>query len=549
MMSKAIEYQLKLSEAARRFVQENPNFLFSREDHTWFSFKGRYWEEAKAQFESITEKIWEEAELLHNCHLKTLRQLCQKAALNKVGMNQKAEMLLNTPTGVVDLNCFLQQDGQSEGEKVQSHEHYQENYLTMMTGASYLPGARLPKMFLAFLDNLCNHDQEMVEYLLSFMAYCLTGKNLYHYLYLLYGLGRNGKSVFLAFMEILLGSYFCKIPSATLSYRNPDDRALREIYRKRGKRMAVLDELPEKYRMNIPLVKQLTGGDSLNVPNRAALHEAFHADFKVIINTNHLPEVGSTQNVGIWERLKVLVTRPPIKPEDRVEDFHLILAEEKDEVLTYILDNYLCKAMNGALKATPPRMGLALEYKKFQENPVDYFIDKTITISNHPLSRAQWIPSRYLYGEYAQFMLNVMKFFIAHLSLAGENECNKLLVPKKGEPTFSSILGRLGGFKKENGGREYWINLYFNSERVWSDNGKKTAPDWLEEEKQQYREMYYGGFTKKRRFEESLTPYTGLKAIAQGKPETHFEEPHPVEDVQFDFNDLAMIQCFLKPSK
>ncbi|WP_010259913.1 DNA primase family protein [Treponema primitia] len=548
-MSKAIETQLKLKKGVERFIQENPQFFYLKETSTWFSFNGKIWEEANTLFESITEEIWEETELLYDVHLKNFRKLCQKKCINLTGLNKEAEMLLNTPNGVIDLTKFIQgESALAKEKKVEPHEKYQRNYLSMMTNASYIHGSDTPDNFLTFLNDLCNHDSEMVEYLLCLMAYCLTGRNNYQYLYILFGLGRNGKTAFLSLIEILLGTYFCKIHSVTLSSRTPDDKALREIYRNRFKRVAVLDELSEKYRMNIALVKQLTGGDSLNTPNNKAFYETFHTGFKLIINTNHLPEVGSTQNIGIWERLKVLVTRPPIKKEDRIEDFHLIIAEEKDKILTYLLDYYLDKALNGGLKVIPQRMALAMDFKKFQENPVEYFIDKTIIFARQPLTKNQYIKSRYLYGEFVQFHFNIMNYFIKHLSLDAENDSNKLLVKKPSETAFSLFLSKAGGFKKEISGREYWTNLYFCSERIWSENGEKIAPDWLEEKKQFARDKYSNTFNTMRQAEEALSPYVQAKAIGDMPlaPVRHFEDPEPIADVKLINNDDLFLMMILR---
>jgi hypothetical protein len=263
----------------------------------------------------------------------------------------------------------------------------------------------------------------------------------------------------------------------------------------------------------------------------------------MVINTNFLPNVGTTQNVGIWERLKVIGTRPPIKPEDRVDEFQFTLAEEKDEVLTYILNNYLKKALTDGLKKVPKRMAMAMEYKRFQENPVEYFFDKVLTVANQPLTKPLWIKSRALYGEYTQFHLNVMKFFNKMLALSESDESNKLLVQKTSETAFSLLIGKLGGFKKEYSGHEYWNNLILYSERIWSENGEKVAPEWLEEMKKSAISNYEQLFTIKRRTDELLTPMVQTKALIDmaGNPVDHFEENEPIENVTFDIRPLLYL--------
>ncbi|MDR1390310.1 MAG: hypothetical protein LBJ31_10100 [Treponema sp.] len=392
------------------------------------------------------------------------------------------------------------------------------------------------------LNQLCCGDLEMVNYILMIMAYCLTGRNYYHYFYLLFGLGRNGKSVFLEFMEDFLGSYFGKIPTVKFS-TSATEKVEKEVYYNRSKRLVVIDETPDKFKPNTTVLKTLTGGDSFTAPT-ASNHHVYHPEFKLIINTNHLPNIGSDQNIGMWERQKILITRPPLPKEERIKGFAKILLTEKDAILVYLLENYLQKALSGGLDESPHRMKLAYEYKRFQESPVEYFMDKTLQVSNIPLPKNLWIRSRALYGEYTQFHLNVMKYFQNNIGFFNTNESNKLLVQKSTETAFSLKIDKLGGFKKEYNGREYWTNLYFHSERVWSENGMKVAPGGIEKAQEKLKMVNEELFAAKRQQQELLTPLTQTQAISGmlNNPVDHFEDPEPAATVVFDWNTYLLMK-------
>jgi P4 family phage/plasmid primase-like protien len=532
-----LDYQLAVSESAKRFIKENPDFVYSK-DKVWYHYDRRCWVESDDLFDAITLKIWEEDELLYNVHLQNLRNLCRMRCAVNGEMNKDAEMLLNTENGILDLQQFLDRtEGTSHAEVVEPHDKYKDRLITMKAGANYKQGARLPEKMLEFLYQLCCGDLEMVNFILMLMAYCLTGRNNYPYFYLLFGLGRNGKSVFLAFMEAFLGSYFGKIPAEKFSART-DAKTEIEVYRNRAKRLVVIDETPDKFKPNTTVLKALTGGDSFTAPFAANRH-VYHPEFKLMINTNHLPNIGSDQNVGMWERQKILITRPPLPKEERIKEFEKILLREKDEILTCLLENYLQKALSDGLDETPRRMKLAYEYKRFQENPVEYFMDKTLQVSNIPLSKTMWLGSRSLYGDYTQFHLNEMKYFEKHIGFFDKNESNKLLVPKSTETAFSLKIGKFGGFKKEYNGREYWTNLYFHPERVWSENGMKVAPKGIEEAQEQLRVMNEDLFAARRQQQELMTPLIQAQAMVdmQNNPVDHFEDPEPAADVKVN-NDI-----------
>jgi P4 family phage/plasmid primase-like protien len=520
-----------------RFIDKNPDFVFSLQDKLWYRYDGKNWVESGAQFESITLNIWEEDKLFFNVHLQNLRKLCRERCAITGGMNKEAEMLLNTEEGVLDLQQFIDTEA-SAVKSVQPHDRFKDNLITMKAGANYKPGARLPVQFLEFLNQLCYGDAEMANYMMTFMAYCFTGRYIYHYFYLLFGLGRNGKSMFLSFMEEFLGSYFGKIPAEKFSAR-ATEKAEKEVYRNRTKRLVVIDETPDKFKPNTTVVKKLSGGDSFISPSAESGH-IYHPHFKLAINTNHLPDIGSDQNVGMWERQKVLITRPPVPKADRIKDFHQILLREKDEVLTYLLENYLQKVFSGGLDKTTPRMELAYDFKRFQQDPVEYFVEKTIRVSNIPLTKGQWIQSSVLFGGYTQFHLNIMSYFQKKLGFFQENESNKLLVHKSTQTAFSLKLEKLGGYKEEYTGREFWKNIFFHSERVWSENGMKATPKELEEFQEQLQATNEYLYSARRQIQELFSPVIQTKTMwdQSNHPVDHFEDPDSDGNLSSNSGDI-----------
>lgn len=116
----------------------------------------------------------------------------------------------------------------------------------------------------------------------------------------------NGKSKIIELFEFALGDYCCKFPITLLTQkRAASNAATSELARAKGKRFACLQEPSEDEKLNIGLMKELTGGDKIMA--RALFKEPieFKPQFKMILTCNHLPHVPSDDG-GTWRRIRVV---------------------------------------------------------------------------------------------------------------------------------------------------------------------------------------------------------------------------------------------------
>jgi len=116
----------------------------------------------------------------------------------------------------------------------------------------------------------------------------------------------NGKSKIIELFEFALGDYCCKFPITLLTQkRAASNAATSELARAKGKRFACLQEPSEDEKLNIGLMKELTGGDKIMA--RALFKEPieFKPQFKMILTCNHLPNVPSDDG-GTWRRIRVV---------------------------------------------------------------------------------------------------------------------------------------------------------------------------------------------------------------------------------------------------
>ena len=120
------------------------------------------------------------------------------------------------------------------------------------------------------------------------------------------GVGANGKSAIIDLFEQSFGDYCCKLPITLLTQkRAASGSATSEIARTKGKRFACLQEPSEDEKLNVGLMKELTGGDKIQARLLFGQPFEFKPQFKMVLTCNSLPNVPSNDN-GTWRRLRVL---------------------------------------------------------------------------------------------------------------------------------------------------------------------------------------------------------------------------------------------------
>jgi P4 family phage/plasmid primase-like protien len=116
----------------------------------------------------------------------------------------------------------------------------------------------------------------------------------------------NGKSVCVDLFEQSFGDYCCKLPITLLTQkRAASNAATSELARTKGKRFACLQEPSEDEKLNVGLMKELTGGDKIMARQLYKDPIEFKPQFKMVLTCNQLPNVPANDN-GTWRRLRVI---------------------------------------------------------------------------------------------------------------------------------------------------------------------------------------------------------------------------------------------------
>jgi putative DNA primase/helicase len=240
-------------------------------------------------------------------------------------------MLLNCNGEVVDL----------ENGKVLPYSS--SLHLTKCLPWPYLKGAPR-KRWLQFLAEVLP-DDETVNYVQRLIAYYLTGSTVEQILVFCYGLGANGKTIFIRVLLALLGEYAIQSPM-TMLLETQNERHSTELADLRGIRLTACTETPAGQAWNEPLVKQLTGSDKIRARKLYQDHEEFEPTHKIIVVGNYRPRVKGS-DLGIWRRLKLIPFERTFAEGKR--DPHLLekLLAEMPGILAWAIEGCLLWQRDG----------------------------------------------------------------------------------------------------------------------------------------------------------------------------------------------------------
>jgi putative DNA primase/helicase len=200
--------------------------------------------------------------------------------------------LLNVENGTLDLRTG----------KLRRHDP--ADLLTKLAPVEFRPEARCP-LFFSFLDRIMAGNVSLIEFLQRTLGYTLTGTTRERCLWMFWGGGDNGKSTLLETIAAVLGDYAATAPPRTLMAKR-DEGIPNDVARLKGSRFVAAVETAESRRLDVELVKRMTGGVD-KLPARFMRGEwfDFQPNFKLFIATNHKPVVKDTTE-SIWRRIKLV---------------------------------------------------------------------------------------------------------------------------------------------------------------------------------------------------------------------------------------------------
>jgi P4 family phage/plasmid primase-like protien len=294
------------------------------------------------------------------------------------------------------LNC---QNGTLDLRTGTLKPHDPADLITHLAPVTYDPMATCPT-WERFLKEVFAGDHEMVAFMQRAIGWCLTGVVQERALFLLYGSqGHNGKTTLVELVRDLLGTageegfgYARKVEATTFMKSKNHEDNLRKAAQLAGARFVYSSEIDEDHRLNEQLIKDMTGGDTMEA--RRLYKEAFNfkPTFKPWMYGNHKPEIRGTDD-AIWSRVKLVEF--PVSFANRTDDeLPTKLRKELSGVLNWALTG--CLAWQQKRLNPPPKVLATTEaYRKEQDTIGQFLTECCLTGEDYMQCKASALYAAY----------------------------------------------------------------------------------------------------------------------------------------------------------
>ena len=316
---------------------------------------------------------------------------------------------LNTPDGIVDLRTG----------RIRPHDPLA--YCSQITACP--PGTEGVEMWDSFLDQVTAGDQGMKNFLQLVAGMAAIGSVFREGIIIAYGGGRNGKSTTINSIGTVFGDYSGGIEVKTLTTDRQNKGASLALLR--GKRLIVTGELEENQRLSVSTLKQLASTDGLVIEEKYRSPELIRQSHTLVLFTNHLPRVGSTDG-GTWRRLTVVPFNATIQPDEDIPNYteHLT-SNAGGAILSWVIEGAVLFCKQGFKIPVPDSVAIATEEYQAREDWLNNFISECCV--KGPNERVQ---SSALYQAYKVWSESTGDYtrrqndFVAALEAAGYQKFN-----------------------------------------------------------------------------------------------------------------------------
>lgn len=280
----------------------------------------------------------------------------------------------------------------------QAKKHDPADMITRHSSIKYDSSAKCPT-WERFLQEIFDGDNELIQFVQTAVGYSLTGSTKEQKLFMLYGTGRNGKSVFMNTIAALMGTYAMETPPETLM-RSHDrsERPSNDVARLAGARLVATNETEEGQFLAESKVKAMTGDD---VMIARFLHKEFfefRPQFKLWIRTNHKPRIKGSDE-GIWRRIRLVPFGVQIAPNKVDPDLGDKLKAELPGILNWAIEG--CFAWQQIGLQTPAKVADATEDYRSSQDLLGAFLNESCVVD--PRRQAGIVKLADLYAAYKEW--------------------------------------------------------------------------------------------------------------------------------------------------
>lgn len=380
---------------AERLVYHYGDILkYHIESKKWIIWNGKNWNETEGlEAERLTKEIARNIYIESKIHAteetekeyvkfqaKTESKRSRKDMLELARSEEGISINSNQLDKQVNyLNC---KNGTINLKNGELKDHKKEDLITKYINVEYNPEVKAIR-WEQFLKEIMNNDLEMINFLQRAIGYSLTGETREQVMFIPYGMGSNGKSLFLDTISHILGlDYSTTIQAESLGAVRDGKEASPDIMDLQGKRLVTSSETQQGKGLNEALIKQVTGEAQIKGRKLYSEPIVFNPEFKIWLATNHKPDIKGTDD-GIWRRLLLIPFTQ--KFYENHEGKKPLKDKELQEKLYQELEGVFSWAVEGAIKwykdglQVPDKVRKATEkYREGEDLLQDFINNKCI---------------------------------------------------------------------------------------------------------------------------------------------------------------------------
>jgi putative DNA primase/helicase len=275
------------------------------------------------------------------------------------------------------LNCF---NGTLNLKDGNFYPHKASDYITKIARVNYDPNA-VCNRWIDFIDEVMCGDKEKAEFFQKSLGYALTGDTRYESMFILFGATtRNGKGTSMETFLNICGDYGRTSRPETIGMKiNSSSSAPSEdVARLAGSRFVNISEPDKKLVLSAALLKSLTGNDTINA---RFLHENsfdFRPQFKIFINTNHLPMVTDLTLITSG-RVKIIPFERHFEEWEQDKNLKNLFSREENlsGILNWVIEGYR-KIQTDGFKVPATVRQATLDYHK-ENDKIGLFVEERLT--------------------------------------------------------------------------------------------------------------------------------------------------------------------------
>ena len=355
----------KVTKLAEVIYSLNKDFIYTK--NNWYYFNGCIWKQDEdnlemkktildsgGQFNKITNYYQNKKTSDISIGLiKNIKNLINK--LNKPGFKddviKEAKIFYNDSTFLYKLNSKKHLVPFTNGvyDLIENtyRETKKEDYINLTVSFNYDSKINNPEVH-QFINNILPNSS-VRDYVLKKMSECLNGDIPNTNFLMFIGDGANGKSQLLNLMKLTMGELGEKVEVTLLTRkRNNANEANSEKIKLLNKRFAFLSEPEDNEKINIGLLKELTGSEEIVARGLYQDSVSFVMEAKLFLACNELPETKG-EDTALWRRIRVI-------------DFPSRFVDEPEDENEYKIDRTLPSRMREDITWRQTFMNILLTY-------------------------------------------------------------------------------------------------------------------------------------------------------------------------------------------